>query len=58
MKDFQIHSSKCFKAFYEAIDTGSDPSDVLYPTFADGAHSITLCDAILQSHLEERWVAL
>ena len=49
---------QCFKAFYEAIDTGSDPSDVLYPTFADGAHSITLCDAILQSHLEERWVAL
>lgn len=49
---------QCFRAFYNAVDTGADPSDVLYPTFAEGAHSITLCDAILQSHLEERWVAL
>ncbi len=27
----------------------------LYPTFADGHHSIVLCDAILQSHREQRW---
>ena len=49
---------QCFRAFYEAVDAGAGSSEVLYPTFADGAHSITLCDAILQSHLEERWVAL
>ena len=49
---------QCFQAFYQAIDSGADPSDVLYPTFSDGAHSITLCDAILESHQTERWVSL
>jgi predicted dehydrogenase len=47
----------CFRAFYEAIDSGN-LSSALYPTFADGHHSIVLCDAILKSHREERWVKI
>ena len=49
---------QCFRAFYEAIDSGASPADVLYPTFEEGHREILLCDAILQSHREQRWVRL
>ena len=49
---------QCFRAFYKDIDSGAPPSQARYPTFADGAHEIAVCDAILQSHRDERWVAL
>ena len=48
----------CFLAFYSAIASGTPQDAVLYPTFAQGAHEVALCDAILQSHREERWIAL
>ncbi|MSU79372.1 MAG: Gfo/Idh/MocA family oxidoreductase [Gemmataceae bacterium] len=46
-----------FRAIYEAIDAG-DPNAATYPTFADGHHEISLCDAILHSHRERRWAAV
>jgi predicted dehydrogenase len=46
----------CFRAFYEYIDAGDMGAPPLYPTFADGHHEILLCEAILQSHREQRWV--
>ncbi|MYH08111.1 MAG: hypothetical protein F4146_06165 [Rhodothermaceae bacterium] len=49
---------QCFRAFYEDIASGTDPRAARYPTFADGAHEIMLCDAILESHRTERWVHL
>jgi hypothetical protein len=30
----------------------------MYPTFADGHHEVLLCEAILRSHREQRWVGL
>ena len=48
---------QCFRAFYNAIASG-DAGAPLYPTFAEGHKEIVLCDAILQSHREQRWVAL
>ncbi len=48
----------CFKAFYLAIASGAATDDVLYPTFEEGAYEVVLCDAILQSHREERWVSV
>ena len=45
----------CFRSFYEYIDKGDFSAKPLYPTFADGHHSIVLCDAILKSHREQRW---
>ncbi|MFK7817198.1 MAG: Gfo/Idh/MocA family protein [Planctomycetaceae bacterium] len=48
---------QCFKAFYSAIDSG-DFSEPTYPTFADGHREIVLCEAILQSHREQRWVQI
>ena len=46
---------QCFKAFYSAIKSG-DLSNPTYPTFQDGHREIALCEAILQSHRERKWV--
>jgi predicted dehydrogenase len=48
----------CFRAFYEYIAAGDFSAPPLYPTFADGHHSILLCDAILKSHREQRWISV
>jgi predicted dehydrogenase len=42
-----------FRAVYQAID---GDTAVSYPTFADGHREIVLCEAILQSQQERRWV--
>lgn len=34
------------------------PTPPLYATFADGHNEVRLCEAILRSHHEERWVSL
>jgi predicted dehydrogenase len=49
---------QCFRAFYEAVAAGKAAAAPLYPTFEDGHREILLCEAILRSHREERWVAL
>lgn len=49
---------QCFRAFYTAIAEGIPPEHALYPTFAEGHREIQLCDAILKSHREERWVSV
>jgi predicted dehydrogenase len=46
----------CFRSFYEYIDAGDFNAPPLYPTFADGHREILLCEAILQSHREQKWV--
>ena len=48
----------CFRSFYEYIDAGDFSAPPLYPTFADGHREVVLCEAILKSHRDERWVAL
>ena len=48
-----------FRSFYSAIENqGSSNTSELapYPTFADGHREIVLCEAILQSARERRWV--
>ena len=47
---------QCFKAFYEYIAAGDYSAPPTFPTFADGHREILLCEAILQSHREGRWV--
>ncbi len=53
---------QCFRAFYDAIAEGKSSFDAVdsspLATFADGHREIALCEAILQSHREERWVEL
>jgi len=47
---------QCFRAFYDRIAGGEEAGVVSYPTFADGHREILLCEAILASHRQERWV--
>jgi predicted dehydrogenase len=46
----------CFRAFYQCVADPTHP--VIYPTFEEGHREIVLCEAILKSHREERWVTL
>ncbi|MAF12105.1 dehydrogenase, partial [Candidatus Poribacteria bacterium] len=48
---------ECFRAFYEHIACGAPAEDAAYPTFADGHREVALCEAILRSHREQRWIA-
>ena len=48
---------QCFRAFYEAVE-GGDSGERLYPSFEEGHKEIVLCDAILQSHREARWITI
>lgn len=45
-----------FRAVYEAIETGQ--STIPYPTFLDGHREVLLCEAILKSHREQRWITV
>lgn len=49
---------QCFRDFYESISAGELPAAPSVATFADGHREILLCEAILKSHREERWVAV
>ncbi len=46
-----------YKAVYADIANGKSASP-LYATFADGHREVLLCEAILRSHREQRWVTL
>ncbi|NLZ06381.1 MAG: Gfo/Idh/MocA family oxidoreductase [Phycisphaerae bacterium] len=49
---------QCFRAFYEYIQANDFSAAPGFPTFADGHREILLCEAILRSHRERRWVEL
>jgi predicted dehydrogenase len=48
----------CFRAFYEYVLNGGRSGPPSFPTFEDGHREILLCEAILQSHREGRWIEL
>ncbi|MCY2950609.1 MAG: Gfo/Idh/MocA family oxidoreductase [Planctomycetota bacterium] len=47
---------QCFKAFYQYIANGDFGAEPMYPTFGEGHREVVLCEAILRSHREQRWV--
>lgn len=47
---------QCFRAFYDYIAAGDFAAPQPFPTFADGHQEILLCEAILRSHREQRWI--
>ena len=49
---------QCFRAFYNAVVSDDPAGTYLYPTFEEGHREVVLCEAIQQSHLEERWIRL
>ncbi len=49
---------QCFRDFYGYIQARDFSATPTFPTFADGHREIVLCEAILQSHREQRWVEI
>lgn len=49
---------QCFRTFYEYIANGEFSAAPAFPTFAEGHREIRLCEAILRSHREQRWINL
>ncbi|HEY1861154.1 MAG TPA: Gfo/Idh/MocA family oxidoreductase [Gemmataceae bacterium] len=45
-----------FRAAYDAIESGERAEFPAYPTFEDGHREVVLCEAILKSHRQRRWV--
>jgi predicted dehydrogenase len=45
-----------FRAVYDYIEAGDWRAPPPFPTFQDGHREVVLCEAILQSHRERRWV--
>ena len=49
---------QCFRAFYQYIDNGDFSATPFFPTFAEGHREVVLCEAILRSHREQRWIGV
>lgn len=47
-----------FRAFYDYIDGGDFSAQPAFPTFADGHHEVTICDAIVESVEKQTWIEL
>jgi len=47
---------QCFLEFYQYIEQGDFSAPRRFPTFEDGHREVVLCEAILRSHLERRWI--
>lgn len=47
-----------FRSFYSYIEAGDLRTPPSFPTFADGHREILLCEAVLRSHRERRWVTI
>lgn len=49
---------QCFRSFYDAILAGDAAGETLYASFEDGYQELLVCDAIIKSNAEQRWVYL
>lgn len=49
---------QCFRSFYRYIHDGNFGAAREFATFEDGHREIVLCEAILKSHQEQRWVEI
>ncbi len=47
---------QCFDAFYRSIEEGVPNALARYPTFIDGHREVRVCEAILKSHLTQKWI--
>ncbi len=47
-----------FIDFYRSIESGDFAASPSYPTFQDGHHEILVCEAILESHRQQRWTKI
>ncbi|MBK67757.1 MAG: dehydrogenase [Rickettsiales bacterium] len=49
---------QCFRDFYSHIQNAKWNEPCSFPSFADGHREVLLCEAILKSHREEKWVSI
>ena len=49
---------QCFRSFYNYIVAGDFNAPPLFPTFAEGHREVVLCEAILRSHRQQKWITL
>lgn len=49
---------QCFRAFYDTVLSGDFSSKPLYPTFESGRREVQLCEAVLKSYREQRWIEI
>jgi predicted dehydrogenase len=49
---------QCFRAVYDYLRAQDRSAPATFPTFADGHREILLCEAILKSHRQGRWVTV
>ena len=47
-----------FRAFYDYIAVGDFTQPKPFPTFEDGHQEVLLCEAILESHRNQKWVSV
>ena len=47
---------QCFRAFYGSLARGDFLTAGLFPSLEDGHYEILVCEAILKSHRERRWI--
>jgi predicted dehydrogenase len=47
---------QCFRAFYQYIAAGDFAAAPPFPTFAEGHREVVICEAILRSHRQQRWI--
>ncbi|MCA9177520.1 MAG: Gfo/Idh/MocA family oxidoreductase [Planctomycetales bacterium] len=45
-----------FRSFYAYIEAGDLSAPAPFPTFADGHRELRICEAVLTSHRQRRWV--
>lgn len=55
---FADTSKHTFRKIYQAIYEGPDKTKADYPEFSDGYRELTLCEAIVTSASEEKWVTI
>lgn len=53
---FPDTSKQLFKEVYAAIETGKQPENPTFPTFADGYRELLICEKILESNRKQAWV--
>ncbi len=55
---FPDTSKQMFREIYAAIESGQQPDNPTFPTFADGYRELLICEKILESNRAQAWVAV
>ena len=49
-------SKQLYKEIYAAVEKGVQPQNPSYPTFHDGLRELLVCERIVDSHKQQKWV--